>query len=826
MGPQDRRLAAIAAAAAAVLSETEYHKVRTQDVAARVRLEDSGDGRSVRGNRSAVWLYNEVRSRRVLVALAARHAWEEYLTRAAAAGGGADPAAQPCARTLTGARDLVTSALLDAARFHRAAKFLMRQVGLGIGDIATSEKRTRAEDQPPPVWPDSDWGRVAGDGYAGRFTVFADHFAPSLAAAARAACPLPAAEALAQAQTLSDLVFRTLLGDEDGPLDRIAEGLAAYWFERELVRTAGPWVHQVAAAERVAARRSLRAAGPRAMATASGYLAEALMGSGTLNARAAAEGRTRVGLMLELLENPDGDHAHGGAGIGAAPVEAAAIEVDGQDGADSVDGVDGVDGAADALADPAADPAPDGPSGGGETVSVHAVEQTLKGLTSRTANPADLRELCDAASRTGLAAQHFGDLDEAVEAHQIARACVESPTAGALAGISGAADSYIARAETNLSEVALEQGALTEAEQLCDAALERRARLLDGGAATWRRHSISVDLHARIATAAGRTVQAVVEAQRTLNERSARFNGAESASVAAARSVLGDALIGAGHPLEARHHLELAQLTYSGRLPAYGYTAQQGRLLLARAALALDSPAAAEEALPDEDVTDWLAGNVSRRLAAAIRGLMAVGHTWRGRCDDAIAVLDGAVAGLPRADPERPDRLLLNLDLVRAEALRRAGQAEAAISLLTEMRAAEERLDGGRFCPGTANTLRALARCADDLGDQEAASAHYRTMRDLAGSAADDPRPWMLRADLDQARRLVASSDLAAAAPLLRGLLNRRLYEHGRPALQEGHPVLAAARALAERIGLNVTAKGGGGRGGEEASESDDWQVD
>ncbi|HEY3868894.1 MAG TPA: tetratricopeptide repeat protein [Actinocrinis sp.] len=805
MGPQDRRLAAIAAAAAAVLGETEYHRVRTQDVAARVRLEDSGDGRSVRGNRSAVWLYNEVRSRRVLVTLAARHAWEEYLARAATVAG-AEPV-QPSAHTLTQARELVASALLDAARFHRAAKFLMRQVGLGIGDIATSEKRTRAEDQPPPVWPDSAWGRVAADGFAGRFTVFADHFAPSLAAASRAACPLPEAEAMAQAQTLSDLVFRALLGDEDGPLDRIAEGLAAYWFERELVRTAGPWVHQVAAAERVAARRGQRTSEPRSAATASGYLAEALMASGTLNARAATEGRLRVGLLLELLQNPDGDHA----GLGFGGIESAADVL--------------------ALPDPSADSA-ESTSHGDPVMSVHAVEQTLKGLTSRSANPADLRELCDAASRTGLAAQHFGDLDEAVEAHWIARACVEHAGTQSdsaqldSARADGAADSYIARAETNLSEVALDQGALTEAEQLCEQALERRRRLLDGGAATWRRYAITADLHARIAGAAGRTVRAVVEAQRTLDERSTRFSGAQNASVAAARTVLGEALIGAGHPLEARHHLELAQLAYSGRLPAYGYTAQQVRVLLARAALALDSPAAAEQALPDDDVTQWLAETVSRRLAASIRGLRAVGHSWRGHCDDAIAVLDTAMADLPRADPEHPDRLLLSLDLVRAETLRRAGDPRTAIALLTEMRAAEQRLDGGRFCPATANTLRALARCADDLGDQEAASKHYRTMRELAGPDADDPRSWMLRADLDQARRLVASSDLAAAAPLLRDLLNRRLYEHGRPALQEGHPVLASARALAERIGLNTTARIGSGRNNDDASEADDWQVD
>ena len=64
MPAQDDRLAAIAAAAAAVLRQTPYHVVRAGDVAAAVRLPGQA-------GRSAVWLYNEVHNRRVLVALAA-----------------------------------------------------------------------------------------------------------------------------------------------------------------------------------------------------------------------------------------------------------------------------------------------------------------------------------------------------------------------------------------------------------------------------------------------------------------------------------------------------------------------------------------------------------------------------------------------------------------------------------------------------------------------------------------------------------------------------------------------------------------------------------
>ena len=75
MTAQDERLAAIAAAAAAMLRQTPYHVVRAGDVAAAVRL----PGQT---GRSAVWLYNEVHNRRVLVALAAAHAWREFAGQA------------------------------------------------------------------------------------------------------------------------------------------------------------------------------------------------------------------------------------------------------------------------------------------------------------------------------------------------------------------------------------------------------------------------------------------------------------------------------------------------------------------------------------------------------------------------------------------------------------------------------------------------------------------------------------------------------------------------------------------------------------------------
>ena len=103
---QDDRLAAIAAAAAAVLRQTPYHVVRAGDVAAAVRLPGQA-------GRSAVWLYNEVRNRRVLVALAAAHAWQEFA--GLASWSPPDPIG-----SVTAARSATVAALGVIIAFHRA----------------------------------------------------------------------------------------------------------------------------------------------------------------------------------------------------------------------------------------------------------------------------------------------------------------------------------------------------------------------------------------------------------------------------------------------------------------------------------------------------------------------------------------------------------------------------------------------------------------------------------------------------------------------------------------------------------------------------------
>src|ERR1700677_359428 len=176
---QDERLTAIAAAAATVLRQTPYHVVRAGDVAAAVRL----PGQT---GRSAVWLYNEVHNRRVLVALAAAHAWREFAARANWSPGGP-------IESVTGARSTAVEALGLIVAFHRAEQPLMTQVGYGIGDISTAEKRKLAAgaDLVPPSWPDSSWGRVAAAAWHGRCEVFTDFLRPVLRDCAESVTQLP-----------------------------------------------------------------------------------------------------------------------------------------------------------------------------------------------------------------------------------------------------------------------------------------------------------------------------------------------------------------------------------------------------------------------------------------------------------------------------------------------------------------------------------------------------------------------------------------------------------------------------------------------------------
>ncbi len=343
MAAQDERLAAIAAAAADVLRQTPYHVVRAGDVAAAVRL----PGQT---GRSAVWLYNEVHNRRVLVALAAAHAWQEFAGQASWSPPG------PIG-SVTAARSAAVAAVGVIVAFHRAEHPLMTQVGYGIGDISTAEKRklTAGTGLVPPSWPDSPWGRVAAAAWHGRCDVFTDFLRPVLRTCAESVTHLAEPTVAESASRLSDVTFRTCLADQEGPVDLLARGLAALWFERDLTRLAGALARDLESAETALAAVARRRTDPRAEANASAVVVRVLLEAGTLYRRGISEARRTVSLWQNLAADLDGAY---------------------------------LDGPASSISD---------------------------------ATGHDLQRLSDAASHLGLAAARFGDRRTAAEAWRLSR---------------------------------------------------------------------------------------------------------------------------------------------------------------------------------------------------------------------------------------------------------------------------------------------------------------------------------------------------------------------------------------------------------------------
>ena len=62
----------------------------------------------------------------------------------------------------------------------------------------------------------------------------------------------------------------------------------------------------------------------------------------------------------------------------------------------------------------------------------------------------------------------------------------------------------------------------------------------------------------------------------------------------------------------------------------------------------------------------------------------------------------------------------------------------------------------------------------------------------------------ILTAHYDEAARRAATGDTREAGDLLEPVLDRTVLAHGYTALGEAHPLLARARALAERLGISL----------------------
>ncbi|GAA0991566.1 tetratricopeptide repeat protein [Acrocarpospora macrocephala] len=680
---QERRLAAIAAASAAAFRRSDYHQVRAEDVAERVRLPRGAEKDS---GRSAVWLYNEVRSRRVLVALAVKHAFDEFTS--------GEPAPEP-ARSVLGAQALVTTALRRIARFHQLERFMLAQVRLGIGDISTSEKRPSAA-QTPPGWLPGTFGAAAAAGWEGRVTAYAEYLAPRLREAALTVTVPPEGWDRHSAERLSELAFRAMVDDPEGPVDHQANALAAYWLSRDLVPLAGEWADRLHTAERTCELTERIGPNGRARVRALDVVFQVLLDDSPLLVRAAEVGTELTGLI--------GD------------------------------------------------------------------------------NPGDQPWRCDVASRRGLALLRLGD------------------TAGARAGFEESAriaadfpdtydrESYAIRAEHNLAEVLVEEGRPAAGRLALLRVAEKRARGVPeiGVGPAWRRLTLTRQALAGAETRSGRVVAGVTAAEQVVADREERL-GPDNVNTASARVTLAEALLAAGHPAQARHHLTEAMRLRELHLPKEGYWPQYDLVRLAEIELSAGFPAQAVRLLEEAIVmSPWFAERVSPRLrrdAVLIRAraLVASGDVAR------------ALDDLERLPPDRAARR------VRAAAMLAMGETEAASRLLATIAEAERELDDDH--PGQAETLLLMARAATVLADDDAASTASSALAALGKEAMDPTHPLVLAGRLDTALQRARTGHASEVRELLAPLLDRKVLPHRKPALGDGHPLLAEARALATRVG-------------------------
>jgi tetratricopeptide (TPR) repeat protein len=678
-------------------------------------------------------------NRRVLVALAAAHAWREFAGQASWSLPG------PIG-SVTAARSAAVAALGVIVAFHRAEQPLMTQVGYGIGDISTAEKRKLAAgtDPTPPSWPDSQWGRVAAAAWDSRCDVFTDFLRPVLRDCAESVTHQAEPNLAESSSRLSDIAFRTCLADREGPVDLLARGLAALWFERDLTRLAGALPRDLESAETALAAVARRRTDPRAEANASAVVVRVLLEAGTLHRRCISEARRTVSLWQNLAADLDGA----------------------------------------VLGGPAS-------------------------LVSDTTGH-DLQRLSDGASHLGLAAARYGDRRTAADAWQLSRriarrgqghddqsrvaradnnlAALAAETGygeRAKAVIAGVRQTRLARlerqpqdaaawrrltvADRTRTDVARLTGEAIESVRLATGLLaDRQARLGDPGHADTSEARIVLG---QALLAAGHPVAARRHLEEAADTRRSRFLPT-SYRVQEDLIWLAKAALVLRHP---RTVLELLADQTAGtdwfrdqvsfRL---GYTARR-LLALASGELGRADEAASALLADREELGDWPLDAGLDPLAADFDRSLAELALLRGEAADA------------------------------ARALRRLADAET--EAMGEGGATGE---GGPPLPAHGWTLVLLGRAASRLGDTKRAAQCFRSVTDLAAAGIDPCHPVILTARYDEAERYTAAGDTRQAARLLAPVLDRTLLTHGRPALGEAHPLLTRARALAERLGITV----------------------
>ncbi len=348
---------------------------------------------------------------------------------------------------------------------------------------------------------------------------------------------------------------------------------------------------------------------------------------------------------------------------------------------------------------------------------------------------------------------------------------------------------------------------MREASDVIAGVLRTRLELVDrqpDSAAAWRRLTVTARARADIARIGGQVVEGVRLAADLVADRHSRLRDLGHADVAEARLVLGQALLAAGHPVRARRCLEEAADSRRGKFLPTSHRVQEDLLWLARTALVLEHPRTAVDLLADQAApTDWFRDRVSFRLGYTARRLLALAYGGLGRADEAAASLRSDRERLPDWPVDVGlDPLAADLDRALGEVALLGGDFAGALATLSGLAEAEAK--AGAPPPARGWTLVLLGRAAERLGDTRRAAECFASVTELVATGIDPGHPVILTARYDQAVRCAATGDTEQAADLLEPVLDRTLLAHGHPALGEFHPLLARARALAQRLGITV----------------------
>jgi tetratricopeptide (TPR) repeat protein len=254
----------------------------------------------------------------------------------------------------------------------------------------------------------------------------------------------------------------------------------------------------------------------------------------------------------------------------------------------------------------------------------------------------------------------------------------------------------------------------------------------------------------------------------------------------------------------ARRHLEEAADTRRRRFLAASYRVQEDLIWLARTALVLEQPQTVLDLLAGQAArTDWFCDQVSFRLGYTARRLLALAACELGRTEEATAALLADRERLA-AQPldEGLDPLAADFERALGEVALRRGDAAGAMATLARLAEAEARASLPR--PARGWTLVLLGRAADQLGEPGRAAECHELITELRAGGIDPGHPVILTACYDEAVRQAATGATRQAADLLEPMLDRTLLPHGYAAMGEAHPLLARARALAERLGITM----------------------